>query len=404
MKKINKKLILFLLSAVFVIGGMVSGGFWDSIKTDVSRFVRGAGSGWKAAVAAFTSSVDEDSARYLSYYGAVCDANSVRENVIGTRIIEKDKAIMKADSGSLVLACSELDDEDVEKIVASFRALQTAAAGNGAGFLYCAVPSELMYEAMPGNAVNTFERDYSRLLSAMDDAGVPVLDFGEAFMREELEERNVFYYTDHHWTTRAGFMAAGSICRELQDQYGFAYDESLTDICNYDVTVYPDWFLGSNGKKTGTWFTWRGPDDFELITPKFETNLSEEQPFKDHLRTGSFEKTFLYMENMEKDLYHVNTYATYSGGDFRLQIMRNLDNPDGKKILMIRDSFACAVAPFLALQTSELHLCDIRSFSPFAGQDLDLAEYIARIDPDYVIVLYAKVEKWDNGLGKYNFF
>lgn len=87
-------------------------------------------------------------------------------------------------------------------------------------------------------------------------------------------------------------------------------------------------------------------DDFELIVPKFESSLTEEQPLKNEIRKGSFENTVLYMKNMKKDYYKINTYATYSGGDFRLQIMRNNLNKKGKKILLIRDSFACVVAPF----------------------------------------------------------
>ena len=106
---------------------------------------------------------------------------------------------------------------------------------------------------------------------------------------------------------------------------------------------------------------------------------------------------------MEKDLYKKNTYAAYSGGDFRLQIMRNELNPDGKKILLIRDSFACAVAPFLALQTSELHICDMRNFEYFAGDKFYMDNYIREINPDYVLVLYSGVNPVGGSLGKYDF-
>ena len=153
----------------------------------------------------------------------------------------------------------------------------------------------------------------------------------------------------------------------------------------------------------GTWFTWQGADDFELIVPDFETSMSEERPFENELREGSFEDTVLFKKFMEKDLYKKNTYAAYSGGDFRLQIMRNELNPDGKKILLIRDSFACAVAPFLALQTSELHICDMRNFGYFAGDKFYMDNYIREINPDYVLVLYSGVNPIDGSLGKYDF-
>ena len=110
------------------------------------------------------------------------------------------------------------------------------------------------------------------------------------------------------------------------------------------------------------------------------------------------------MDNMEKDYYHKSPYSTYSGGDFRLQIMRNNLDTDGKKILLIRDSFACVVAPFLSLQTSELHICDMRDYQWYVGDKLNMEEYIREINPDYVLVLYNGISSVKDAHGKYDFF
>lgn len=87
-----------------------------------------------------------------------------------------------------------------------------------------------------------------------------------------------------------------------------------------------------------------------------------------------------------------------------MQIMYNNLNPKGKKILMIRDSFSCVVAPFLSLQTSELHICDMRDFEYYVGDKLNAEEYIKQIAPDYVIVLYSGVSNFEESHGKYDFF
>ena len=165
-------------------------------------------------------------------------------------------------------------------------------------------------------------------------------------------------------------------------------------------------FLGSYGKKVGTYFTWNGADDFDLILPKFKTDMTECQPFKNEIKNGAFEDTVLYKQHLEKNYYHTNNYCTYSGGDFRLQIMKNNLNTNGKKILLIRNSFACAVSPFLALNTSELHICDVRNYSYFVGNKINMEEYIKEIKPDFVLVLYHKgigayLEKNN---GEYDFF
>ena len=81
--------------------------------------------------------------------------------------------------------------------------------------------------------------------------------------------------------------------------------------------------------------------------------------------------------------------------------MKNNLNPHGKKILMICDSFAMVVTPFLALQTSELHICDVRDNEKYVGEKLNMEKYIKEIKPDYVIVLYNGVS---NSQKEYNFF
>ena len=172
------------------------------------------------------------------------------------------------------------------------------------------------------------------------------------------------------------------------------------DIGNYEIKKYKNWFLGCWGKKTGTYFTWKGADDFELFTPRFATDLLLEEPLKKEKKEGKFEDTVLYLENLEKDYYNKESYAVYNGGNRQLQIVKNNLNPNGKKVLIVRDSFACVVTPFLSLQTSELHICDVRKHQD--GEKIDVEDYIKKMSPDYVIVLYAGVGKQSNPL--YNFF
>ena len=110
------------------------------------------------------------------------------------------------------------------------------------------------------------------------------------------------------------------------------------------------------------------------------------------------------MNNLVKNHYRINSYATYSGGDFYLQIMRNNLNPNGKKVLLLRDSYAYVVAPFLALQTGEIHVCDMREVDWIVGDKINLEKYFEEIKPDYVIVLYSGILSMDESSGKYNFF
>ena len=66
-------------------------------------------------------------------------------------------------------------------------------------------------------------------------------------------------------------------------------------------------------------------------------------------------------------------------------------HPEGKRILLLRDSYACALTPFLALSCSELTTIDLRYFEG------DLLDTIAGLEPDIALTLYtASTTRLDN--------
>ena len=393
--------ILFAFATVFILIG-IWGNSFNQLKSSAINLlvsVRHLNStGLKNAMAA----IDKASSEELSYHDTLMDVDSIRNNILGTRVVFKDDTtIVKSQSGSLSGPATKADDSAIDQTVKRIQELKTAAENNGARFLYCFIPTKGMYEAAPANISNYCRENYSQFIGKLEDAQIPVLDFVKVLKEKNVPDTDIFYYTDHHWKSEYGFMAAGAVCEELSQRYGFSYETEYTDLRNYKIQSYPNWFLGSYGKKVGTYFTWHGADDFDLITPGFETSLTAEEPFNNQKREGTFEETVLFLSRMEKNYYHQNPYATYSGGDFRLQIVRNNLNLNGKKILMIRDSFACTVTPFLSLQTSELHLCDMRDY--IMKEKMNLADYIKEQKPDYVIIFFAGTNTVDPE-GRYDFF
>ena len=374
-KKINKNIIVFVFYVIFVISGILSVEVFRPIGGSILRVVRG-----QYDIEEAKSTIDSALTDELTYHDQLININGLKENIIGNKVIRKsDATIVKSETGSLMDVVEELDENEISSVVKTIRNLKNISEDNGARFLYCAAPKKELFEKAPSNVNNYFQDNYEDFLVTLTKKNVPYVDFSKTLIESGISESDMFYYTDHHWKSYAGFVATNSICEELNTKYSFHYNKQYTDINNYNISNYSDWFLGSKGKKAGKYFTWNGADDFDLIVPKFQTDMTEEQPFKNTIRKGSFEESVLYMENMEKDFYRVNTYATYSGGDFRLQIMKNNLNPKGEKVLLIRDSFACVVAPFLALQTSELHICDVRDDEHYVGDKLNMEEYIEQI-------------------------
>lgn len=220
-----------------------------------------------------------------------------------------------------------------------------------------------------------------RFLSVLKDHKVAALDLRKVFEADGTDWSSLFFRTDHHWNVAAAFRGVQAICDTLRADYGYSIPARYTSASHYTVETIPHCFLGSQGKRVGVLYG--GLDDIQLWRPDFFTDLTYSVPYYEIERSGSFDRTVLFPEKLEEqDLFKANLVAVYAGGDFPMARIRNLDNPDGPRILLLRDSYACAATPFLALGCSELITVDLRYFHD------DLMSYVDWLKPDLVMVLY----------------
>lgn len=386
----NKNVVVFVLVCLFIVAGFGMS-FIKGMYASARQLVIDIQNGNADVFLNFTTSVDERSSSNISYHGVIMNVYSAKERLMNKKVVKKgEEEIIAANDGTLVEIRPMISDKAFQESTVHIKQLYEASVANGAGFLYIAAPKKGHGFSLPENTNDYTVDNYQRYIASLTASEIPTLDLAKELQAQGLLTPDAFYTTDHHWKAEIGFWATNEICKEIDRRYSFPYEQEYLDISNYQVTNYEDWFLGSYGKKAGAYFLPTGADDFSLIVPKFKTNLTEEQPFKNQIRTGPFEETALYMENIsKKDWYKSNPYATYGGGDFRLQILENHLAPNDKKVLIIRDSFAGVVTPFLALQAKELHVIDVRNYSYYIGEKINVYDYIKEINPDYVLVLYA---------------
>lgn len=394
MVKIKMNSILFLFFAIAIITGLC-GECFQSLASNLHDSINELTSGHVKNAISTIKSTNTISTEKLLYHDQLVDINSIKNNLTNTRFVQKkDSKTIKCELEMLTLSNEKrFDGEHINYVANRINELREKSEETGAKFLYLAVPEKGYYQTFPSNITDYSKINFEDYLQCLKEKNVPTFSYVDAFTQRGMNSEDIYYYTDTHWTTNVGFLAAQLACQTLNERYGFSFDNSKLDIDNYNQTLYKDWFLGALGKRVGTWFTWKGADDFNLITPKFETYLIEEKPYEDSVREGSFEKTALYMEQIaEKNYYHNDPYSGYSGGNHRLQIFRNQMENNGKKVLFIRDSFSHVVTPYFALQFKELHVVDTR------GSDIELYdekanwyEYMEKMKPDIVIVLYKGV-------------
>ena len=173
----------------------------------------------------------------------------------------------------------------------------------------------------------------------------------------------IFYRTDHHWTTLGAFYGANA----LLDALG---KETLKEN-DFTVKTASDSFNGTLYSQSG--IHWLTPDMMEFWVE--DTGLDVTSWRKGTPEPGSlYDRS--YLEKKDK-------YSAFLGGNQPLCVIKNESLPDGGKLLLIRDSYADSLAPFLSQSFSEVHLLDLRYYRASAAQ------YAEENGIDAICVLYS---------------
>lgn len=272
----------------------------------------------------------------------------------------------------------------------------------GLPLLFVQLPSKVArQDTTVNNVVDFYNDNANRLVSGLRENGVQTLDLRDSAEQLNIDYRSLFYFTDHHWRAEAGLWAAGEISQELNRSFGFSIDSSMFKPGNYVFEHYERSFLGSLGKKVT--LARATPDDFELIYPKFDVNLSLNIPAIDLDTTGGFDIIFDFSQLGIEDLYERELYgmylhnATAQHGVF--QLTNHLAQPGAKKVLVLGDSFNYALVPYLALGLGHLDYVDLRNHLGSLG------DIIADGGYDQVIISHSSLYPVDfeSGTDSYDF-
>ena len=76
--------------------------------------------------------------------------------------------------------------------------------------------------------------------------------------------------------------------------------------------------------------------------------------------TGSETREGLYWEEY---LGKKDKYSTFLGGNHSVDVIRNSDVKSERKLMILKDSYANSMIPFLATNFSEIHVVDLRYYA-----------------------------------------
>ena len=190
--------------------------------------------------------------------------------------------------------------------------------------------------------------------------GASTIDLYGALSAHSGED--IYYRTDHHWTSLGAFYGANAIFEALGME-----PLKLED---FQKTTVTDQFYGTSFSTSGV--RWLPPDRIDTYVP--DEGVKVTSYFK-----GTPEEGGLYVDGK---LAVKDKYAYFLGGNQPLCVIET-EQTNAPKALIIRDSYTDSLAPFLTRRFSEIHLFDLRY------NLTSIQSYAEEHDIDTVIVLYS---------------
>ncbi|AAK79532.1 hypothetical protein BJV85_002431 [Clostridium acetobutylicum] len=239
---------------------------------------------------------------------------------------------------------------------------------------------------IPYNYVN---ETTDKFLDILKEKNIDTIDLRKNLDKSGIPADKLFYRTDHHWQIPTVFWEFGQLVNTFDKKYSLNLDPNnfYTDKNNYNFITYKDAFAGSMARKTG--ITYSGDDDFILAYPKFKTSYNYYSKTGKLIfnMNGRFEEVLLTTSPFSSKYKEYDTegdkYSMYLLGNQGITHITNKNNPNGPKMLFVKDSLTVPLAAFLSTVCSDVYLVDPRYYSG------SIPKFVNSVKVNYVFISYS---------------
>ena len=208
---------------------------------------------------------------------------------------------------------------------------------------------------------------FTEVSSTLAENNIEFVDLRENFKAAHKNGTQVYYKTDHHWTAEGAYLAYCDLAKTL------GFDAKGKD--EYKIDSYPD-FYGTTYSSSGFWFN--EADNIEVWNSNTIKSGDIEVSITDNGETTIHDSLF-FLDNLKDD----DKYPVYLDGNHPYTVIKNNAVKDGEKLLVIKDSFAHSLVPFLADHYSEITMLDMRYYKQ------SVSELIKNSDFDKLLFIYS---------------
>lgn len=227
------------------------------------------------------------------------------------------------------------------------------AFGDGV-YVYCmTIPNAVAYYCPEENRTWTKDEKavLDKLYATLSDSvvGVQIYDVLNAHKDEPIYSR-----TDHHWAPLGAYYAAGQFAKKA--------DVKFMPLSSYERDTVKN-YVGSMYTFTKDLAVKNAPEDFVYYKPK---NVKYNSWFTNYT-LGKNHRTIGESAPEERNFFmrykngSAGAYCTFMGGDSRT-VKVVTENKNGRRLMIMKDSYGNAVPAFLFYAFEEIHVVDFRYF------------------------------------------
>lgn len=166
-------------------------------------------------------------------------------------------------------------------------------------------------------------------------------------------DEDIYFRTDHHWQPLGAYYAAEEFAKTAQVPFAPLSDYETVTMEGYVGTMYG--YSGDNP------LVKNNPDTFTYYKPKNEYTVTYyTQSLENPYEAGMFLKTL-------DNLAVVQWYLVFFGGDGEVAHVHT-DVGNGRKLVIVKDSYGNAFAPCLANSFEDIWVVDMRGFEKSISQ------------------------------------
>ncbi|MBD8046918.1 hypothetical protein H9637_07665 [Clostridium sp. N37] len=283
-----------------------------------------------------------------NYEKYVSDQFALRDFWIGVKS-DSDRIIGKKENndvylgkdGFLIQKFNKPEDKDLKDKVEIINSFDNLTPNVNKYFMLVPTATKILEDKLPNYAADSDELTYIDKVKKSINNNINFVDLYDALSSKKDEY--IFYKTDHHWTTKGAYYAYTELSKKMGVE-----PKSEEDFNMKKVT---DEFYGSLYSKGG--FRHINPDSINLYLPKDDEEYKVEYLGENKIRDSLYD-----MNNINKK----DKYTVFFNGNYPF-IKITTNKGEGRKLLVIKDSYANSFIPFLTSHFSEIYMVDLRYYS-----------------------------------------